>query len=120
MADRVLVISWGTTVRGREERGLEVFNEAMGILGRMQEEGRIEKFDVVLCAPNAQLDGFITLHGTAAQLAAVREDEEFRRHTADASLIVENLSHIEGATNEGIAREMALYQESISKVHQIA
>ncbi len=27
MADRVLFIGWGETVRGREERALEVFNE---------------------------------------------------------------------------------------------
>jgi hypothetical protein len=37
MADRVLFISWGEAVRGREARGLEVFNEAMGMLGRMQQ-----------------------------------------------------------------------------------
>ena len=30
MADRVLFISWNAPVRGREERGLKVFNEAMG------------------------------------------------------------------------------------------
>jgi len=58
MADRVLFISWGTAVRGREERGLEIFNEAVGILGRMQEEGRIEKFDVVLLDPNGELNGY--------------------------------------------------------------
>jgi len=31
MADRVLFMSWGSPVPGREERGLEVFNEAIGI-----------------------------------------------------------------------------------------
>jgi hypothetical protein len=46
MADRMLFISWGTPVRGLEERGLDVFNEAIGLLGRMQQEGRIESFDV--------------------------------------------------------------------------
>ena len=30
MADRVLFIGWSTPVRGREERGLEVFNESIG------------------------------------------------------------------------------------------
>ena len=46
MADRMLFIGWGTPVRGREERGLEVFNEALGLLGRMEQDGRIEGFDV--------------------------------------------------------------------------
>ena len=84
MADRVLFISWGTPVRGREERGLEVFNEAIGICGRMQQEGRIENFDVVLLKPNGDINGYIQIHGSAEQIAAFHEDEEFQRNTVDA------------------------------------
>ena len=120
MADHVLFIGWGTSVRGREERGLEVFNETMGLCGKMQQEGRIEKFDVVLLSPNAELAGYIELHGSAEQLFAVQESEDFRRNQADASLIVDGLRQIEGATNEAIARDMALYQESIARVPQTA
>lgn len=118
MADRVLFIGWGDTVPGREERGLEVFNESMGILGRMQEQGRIERFDVVLFDPNGDMGGYTAVHGTAEQLAALRMDEEFRRNTVDASLIVERLRHIEGSTNAGVARDIELYQQSIAKVPQ--
>lgn len=118
MADRVLFIGWGTPARGREERGLEVFNEAIGISGRMQQEGRIEKFHVVLFGPNSELNGYMELHGSAEQLAAVRQDEEFRRNTTDASLIVDGLRHIEGYVNEGVASQMALYQESVARVPQ--
>ena len=118
MADRVLFISWGTPVPGREERGLEVFNDALGICGRMQQEGRIEKFDVVLLEPNGELNGYIEMHGSAEQIAAVHEDEEFQRNTIDASLVVNNLRHIDGATNDEVARQVALYQESVSRVPQ--
>jgi hypothetical protein len=120
MADRVLFIGWGNPVRGVEERGLEVFNEAVGLLGRMQQDGRIEGFDVVLLGPNTDLSGYVAVRGSAEQIAGVREDDEFRRNTIEASLIVENLRHIEGFTNEGVAREMALYQEAIAKVPQRA
>ena len=120
MADQVLVISWGTPVRGREERGLEVFNDALGLAGRMQQDGRIEKFDVVLLEPNGELNGYLELHGSGEQLAAVREDEEFQRNTADALLIVDGLRHTLGYTNEGVARQMALYQDAISRVPQMA
>src|SRR5258708_14619960 len=115
MADRVLFISWGAGVRGAEERGLEVFNEALGILGRMQQDGRIESFDVVLLNPNADLNGYIQVHGTAEQIAALREDDEFRSNTLDASLIVDQLRHVEGFANEGIAPHMALNQEALGK-----
>src|SRR5882724_11283991 len=107
MADRLLFIGWSTPVRGREERGIEVFNEALGILGRMQQEGRIEKFDVVLLGPNGDLGGYMEVHGTAEQLMAVREDPEFERNTADASLIVDGLRHIDGYTDAGVAQQMA-------------
>jgi hypothetical protein len=120
MADRVLFIGWGTPVRGMEERGLEVFNEALGLLGRMQQDGRIEGFDVVLLGPNAMLNGYIQVNGTADQITGVREDEEFQRNTADAMLIVDDLCHVEGYTNEGVARQMTLYQEAVAKVPQRA
>jgi hypothetical protein len=120
MADRVLFIGWSTPVRGREERGLEVFNESIGLYGRMQQEGRIETFDVVLLEPAGDLNGYIELHGSAAQLAALREDEEFQRNTIDASLIVDGLRQIEGSTNDEIARQMALYRDSVARVPQTA
>jgi hypothetical protein len=120
MADRLLFIGWSTPVRGREERGLEVFNEAIGLCGRMQQEGRIEKFDVVLLGPNGDLNGYIEVHGSAAQIAAFREDEEFQRNTVEASLVVDGLRHIEGYTNDEVARQMARYQESVARVPQTA
>ncbi|HXB14105.1 MAG TPA: hypothetical protein VNV44_00045 [Solirubrobacteraceae bacterium] len=118
MADRVLFIGWSTPVRGREERGLEVFNETIGLYGRLQQEGRIERFDVVLLEPAGELGGYFELHGSAQQLAAVREDEEFQRSTIEASLIVDGLRQIEGVTNDEIARQMELYRDSIARVPQ--
>jgi hypothetical protein len=120
MADRVLFMGWNQPIPGREERALEVFNDAMGILGRMQQEGRIEKFDVVLLGPNGSLDGYIELHGTAEQIDAARQDADFMRNTLDAQLCVDGIRHIEGYTNEGVARMMEMYQEAVSKVPQRA
>jgi hypothetical protein len=119
MADRLLMISWGEPVRGREERALEVFNESVGLAGRMQQDGRIESFNVVLLNANGSgLTGYMEMHGSAAQIAALDDDEEFVRNTVDASLIVENLQHVKGWANEGVARQMALYQEAVAKVPQ--
>ncbi len=118
MADRVLHISWGTPIPGREERGLEVFNEVMGFYGRLQQEGRIESFDVALFAANSDLGGYIELYGTHQQLDAAQQDEEFQRFTLDASMVVTDLRIAEAYTNEAVAQEMARYQEAISKVPQ--
>jgi hypothetical protein len=120
MADRVLFISWGEVVRGREERALENFNETMGLYGRFQQEGRIESFDVALLNPSTDIDGYIAIHGSADQLARLKEDDDFRRALYDASMIVDDLSMVDGYTNNGIAKEMEKYQEAIAKVPQSA
>ena len=120
MADRVLFVGWSEAARGAEERALEAFNEAVGLLGRMQQDGRIEGFDVVLLEPNSELGGCLLVRGTATQIAGVRADEEFQRNTLKAQLAVDGIRHIEGYTNEGVAAQMALYQEAISGVPQRA
>lgn len=116
MADRVLFISWGVPVRGREERTVEVFTEALGIMGRMQQDGRIERFDVHLLRPNGELGGYMSIYGTVEQLTALRADEDFLRNTVDAGLCVEGLRHLDGFANEGVAAQMQLYQEATGRL----
>jgi hypothetical protein len=120
MAERLMFIGWDGVVSGREERALEVFNDALGLYGRMQQDGRIEKFDVVLLGPNGGVDGYMELHGTPQQMAALREDEEFARVITAANLCVEGLSLVDGYTNEGIAPQMEIYKEAIAAVPQSA
>jgi hypothetical protein len=120
MADRVVFISWGQVVRGREERAMENFNETIGLYGQMQQDGRIESFDVVLLNPSAGMDGYLALHGSADQLAALKEAEDFQRQLASATLIVDDIKMVDGYTGPGIAKQMEIYQEAISKVPQSA
>jgi hypothetical protein len=42
------------------------------------------------------------------------------RNTIDADLCVDNIRHIMGYANEGVARTMAMYQEAIAKIPQRA
>ena len=119
MADRLLFLSWGQVVRGREERAIEVFNESMGLYGRMQQEGRIESFDVALLDPHGgEPDGYIALYGSAEQMNAVRDSEDFRKLQIDVTMIVDDLRIVDGLCGDGVAREMALYTEAVAKVPQ--
>jgi hypothetical protein len=88
--------------------------------GRMQQEGKIESFDVALFNPSPGIDGYMAIHGSAEQLGALKEDDDFRRTMVDASMVVHGLSMVDGFTNAGIAREMERYQEAISRVPQTA
>ena len=117
MADRALFVGFGAPVRGREERAIDVFNEFVGMFGRMQSDGRIEGMDVTLLdAHGGDLGGFFMVHGSAQQCGALANDEEFRRAVTDANLIVENLGVVPATTGEGVGREMAMYGEAVAKV----
>jgi hypothetical protein len=117
MADRALFIGFGQPVRGREERAVEVFNEFVAMFGRLESEGRIEGMEATLLDPHGgDLGGFFMVHGSGEQCAALSLDEEFRRASVDASLIVENYGVVPAATGEGVGREMAMYIEAVGKV----
>jgi hypothetical protein len=117
MADHALFVGFGLPVRGREERAVDVFNEFVEMLGRMQSDGRIDSMDVALLDPHGgELGGFFMVHGDEAQCAALPNDPEFRRAMVDASLIVENLGVVPAVTGEGVGREMAIYSEAVKKV----
>jgi len=120
MADRVLMISWGQPVRGREQHGLEVLGEATAFYGELQDAGRIESFDVILMGPNGLMDGCMLLRGTHAQLDAVAEDLRFRRLIIDAQLVVDDVVVIEGFVGEGIEQTLPLYADAVGRVPQMA
>jgi hypothetical protein len=117
MADRALFVGFGLPVRGREQRAVEVFNEFVAMFGRMQAEGRIEGVDVTLLDPHGgDLGGFFMVRGSGEQCAALTMDEEFRRASLDASLIVENFGVVPAATGEGVSTEMSMYVEALGKL----
>jgi hypothetical protein len=114
MADRMMFVGFNQPVRGMEGRAIDAFNDAVGLYGRMQQDGRIESFDVTLLDLNSDLGGYMQLHGSEMQIAALRNDEEFQRMLVSASMVVEGLRMVEGHTNEGIARQMAMFQEALA------
>jgi hypothetical protein len=114
MAEAGLFTGWGPPVRGREAKGLEVFNEAVSFYGKQQESGAIESFEVVFLAPHGgDLAGFILARGSEEQIAALRTDDEFQRVNARAGLIVERFGVVDAAVDEGIAEQVSVYQEAI-------
>jgi hypothetical protein len=117
MADAGLFIGWGAPVRGREAKGLEVFNEALAYYGRLQQEGVIEGFETVILEPHGgDLQGFILVRGGEEKLAQLRVDDEFVRLSTRASLIVESVGVIGAALGEGLEQAITTYQEAISEL----
>ncbi|MEA2310772.1 MAG: hypothetical protein QOE28_740 [Solirubrobacteraceae bacterium] len=117
MADRALFIGFGAPVRGREERAVAVFNEFVGMFGRMQSDGRIAGMDACLLDPHGgELGGFFMVHGSKDQCSALQMDDEFRRASIDATLIVDHFGVVPAVTGEAVGEEMGLYMEAVAKV----
>jgi hypothetical protein len=117
MAEAGLFIGWGAPVRGREGTGLDVFNESVQYWGQLQQDGRIESFEVVLLYPHGgDLGGFALLRGTHDQLNAVGGDDEFLRLTARAGLIVEELGVVRAALDEGLEQQVAIYRQAVDEL----
>jgi hypothetical protein len=115
MADAGIFIGWGQVVRGREQRAVEVFNESVQYWGELEGEDRIESFEVVLLSPHGgDLQGFALLRGSAEQLAALRDDEEFQRRNTRADQIIDGLGVVDAALGEGIGNAMGIYQEEVA------
>jgi hypothetical protein len=114
MADAGLFIGWGQVVRGREGPAVDGFNETVEYFGQLQGGGRIESFEICFLDPHGgDLAGFMLLRGTTDQINAVRDDDEFLHHMTRADLHVENLGMIGASLGDGIARQMAIFQEEI-------
>jgi hypothetical protein len=112
MAGEALFIGWGAPVRGREKQSLQVFQESVEYWGKLQQDGRIESFDILLLSPHGgDLQGFAVLRGDRKALADVRFSEEFERLVARASAIVDSVGVIPGYGGEALAQQMGIFQE---------
>ena len=117
MAEMGVFIGWGDPIRGREAKGLEVLEESVAYWGRLQQEGQIESFEVVLLYPHGgDLQGFALLRGSQEQMDAVHNDDEFQRQLTRANLIVEGLGIVAAAFGEEIGRQMSMYQAQVAEM----
>jgi hypothetical protein len=102
----------GRGVRGREKQAVQVFQESMEYYGKLQQEGRIESFDVLLLAPHGgDLAGFVVLRGDRKALAEIRFSDEFERLVARASAIIDSLGVLPAYGGDALAQRMGLLQE---------
>jgi hypothetical protein len=112
MAGEALFIGWGAVARGREKQSLQVFQESVEYYGRLQQEGRIDGFDVYLLSPHGgDLDGFVILRGNRQALAEIRFSEEFERLLGRATAIIDGLGVVPAYSGEALAAQMGIFEQ---------
>lgn len=119
MAGEALFLGWGQVVRGREQLALEVFQEAVGYYGMLQEEGRIERFEAYLLNPHGgDLDGFFLIHGEQSALDSIRSSPEFQRLLVRAGSVIDNLGLVSASGGDALGQQMALFGEVAQELPQ--
>ena len=116
MAEAGLYLGWGTAVRGREKAALDLFNESLQYYGRLQQDGKIESFDVALLNPTGgDAGGFILLRGSAEQIDSLRRDDEFQTLQTRVQLIVDGLRITDAVIDEGLAQQIPRFEKVIGQ-----
>ena len=117
MATSALVIGWGTVVRGREQKALQVFNEAIQYYAQLQQQGTIESFEPVLLEPHGgDLAGFVLLRGDREKLNALHTSEEFLRLNNRAVQVVDNFGVVTAFIGEELQRQFADFQTQAAEL----
>jgi len=111
MAGDALLLGWGPVVRGRELKSLEVFQEAIGYYGQLQQQGLLESFEPVLLSPHGgDLGGFVLARGSREALDKIAASPEFLRLVARAAAVVDNVGVIAAYTGEALAQQLAVFR----------
>ena len=119
MGQAALFIGWGTPVRGRELKGLEVFDESLAYWRQLKQEGRIDDFQIVLLYPHgSDLEGFALLHGTVAQLNDLDRDEEYLRLTMMQGLVCESFRVLRASIGEGLDEQVRVYRDAVAHLNR--
>lgn len=111
MAGDALFLGWGPIVRGRELKGLEVFQETLEYYGKLQQEGKIESFEPILLAPHGgDLAGFILIRGARQTLDEIAASPDFRTLVARAGSVVDNVGVVTAYGGEALGEQMTVFR----------
>jgi hypothetical protein len=93
MANGAIIITWGTSVRGREMQSLDVFGKSLAYWDEKAKEGRIHgHHEYFAISGNAtERSGTMVIEGDLDELARLMVDEENVRLLGMAGQIVDNL-----------------------------
>ena len=80
MANGALITTWGSSARGREIKGLEVFSEALTYFDNLAKQGRIQgvRTYVANTEDMSELAGMLIVEGELSELQAVQLEPDYQ------------------------------------------
>ncbi len=114
MAHNALFVGWNRAESGRESHAVEHFAEWSAWLGKLQADGKIDSFDIVMLdVHGGDMNGFAVIKGDNAKLNALRNEDEWMDHLARGDRNMAGLGVINAIHGSEIAPQMARIQKYI-------
>ena len=112
-----VVISWGTAVRGREAKSLEVFGKAIAHFDALAKAGRIHGHQEFISRTGAQ-GGFLLVTGEYDELTKIQgEDEVLELQIAGATICDDfRVTLYEGGTEQSTTAAVTRYMKVLDEL----
>ncbi|WP_301168761.1 hypothetical protein [Brevibacillus nitrificans] len=117
MAKGSLMVGWGEIIAGREKAAQATLNNAMQYCIRLQQEGKIDRFEVVALEPHgSDLNGFVLISGDKETIAQLRADDEFVSVMVGVQLVHRNVRVVGAYTGAELQSLFAMWDEQEEKL----
>jgi hypothetical protein len=115
MAQGAIVFCWGPTVRGREQRALEVFAESAGYYEDLLKNHRITAHSPFISTDHN--GGMWIVQGEMMELATIRQEDAYVRLVARVQLVVEDFAveTYRGGSAEDLTDVLTVFGETIQQ-----
>ena len=104
MANASLVVTWGNSVPGRENQGLELFMGIMQKYTGLQAEGQIERYSAhqATSGNTNNFGGAMIIEGEITQLRDLIDSDWYRDMIIKARHLVDNINEVHCLTGDAI------------------
>jgi len=117
MAKGSLMVGWGEIIPGREKAAQATLNDAMQYCIRLQQEGKIDRFEVVALEPHgSDLNGFVLVTGDKESVARLRVEDEFVSVIIGVQLVHRNVRVVGAYTGAEVQSLFAMWDKQEDKI----
>jgi glutamate dehydrogenase/leucine dehydrogenase len=112
MSNSAVIITWGSTVAGREQMGLGVFMAALEHYNGLKAKGGLEDVRVYISRQGnvGAVAGMMTLDGTSEQIASLLDSDTNLDLLTKASHVVNDLTVVQADAGDAIPQRIAHLQ----------
>lgn len=117
MNKTALFVGWGALIPGREKIASQVLNEAKQYLLKLQQEGTIDSFELVILEPHGgELAGFVLAKGDKETIHRLRTSDEFIRVISRVQLVHSHVGVVGAYTGAEIHTLVQISNQQIAEL----